>query len=299
MKKILFVALGLALVTGVVVLFVSPVRHAQFGMMDAVMKGNVVSMPSEPLMMMGEVGDEMMRPPYMPPYDDPSIGLDTEERFYDQYSDASYVVTDVDTYLRSLREFLLSQGARITSYSQGTSREYAYGNLSAEVPMDVFDAVMVKTSEGVETVVGENQSIVDVTGRVVQLENQQRALEQQIEQLRLDRAEAQTAADRSRIDLRISDLERQLQNLITRSANVQESTRYGTLNLSVADDMRYFDPSARGSWQEELRRAFKSLGESMQTVSIGLIWVVVYAVIWIPVLLAGRWLFGYLKKPAR
>jgi hypothetical protein len=100
-----------------------------------------------------------------------------------------------------------------------------------------------------------------------------------------------TAAERRVLQYELDNLRRQLTQMERRQQNVTEQTEYATIYLSASDSERYFEPYGRGGLGDEFYRAWSSLSSVLGFLGYALVWVVVYAVVWLPVLLVGKWVW--------
>ncbi|MEX0895802.1 MAG: DUF4349 domain-containing protein [Patescibacteria group bacterium] len=284
MKKLAIIIISLSVITAVIT--VSSMSSLFNFRKHAPMMGTT-EMGSEDMAVSSSGSMGMMRAPGMWPQ--PDQGLGEPDRIYEQFANYQLVVNSVPDYLRQQREYILSQEGRVLSYSQGRGEDTRYGYITAAVPVDRFDQVTEQIVSHAAEVIGENMSLSDVTGQGVQLENERERLEQQLFELELQLEQNTDAALNRRLEQQIAAVERQLQTIADQESGLVERVSYGTLTVSVADHEKYFNPDARGSLLDELKAAFGSLRDAGYVIGVLLIWVVVYAIIWIPVVFGSRW----------
>lgn len=252
---------------------------------------------AEPVMLDKAIDSRGMGMTSMPyPYPGGNDALEVADRSIQQSSYHSVVVDDVDGYLRMMREYIQSAGGTVLSYSQGTSdNNYVYGNLYVKVPVYKFDEAVNKVTEGVKKVVNANVDMQDVTGQVVSLEKQLQSLQDQRAEQIILLEEATTTADRSRIQLQIDRIDRQVEQLEQSQQAVEDRIEYASLNISAANKEYYYTGGGPRPLGDVFREAWYSLRGTGFGILYFLIWVVVYAIIWLPVLLLARWLWGKVR----
>lgn len=260
-------------------------------------RGNVGTMMADPIQIesWGETKESMMYPDAssmpMPYYPQPGDALESENRAIEKFASYSVIVPKVNEYMKKTREYITSIGGRVLSYNQGTNDQYEYGYLTAKVPEDKFDEATVQVSKEVKKIIDESISAQDVTGQVVSVAETLQRLRDQKAQREADLLDAKTQADKKRIQLELDRLDRQIKQTEQTQSAVEERVNYSTISITVANKEYYFNGGPR-PLTETLREAWNSLQGTGFGILAFLIWVLVYAIIWIPVLLLVRWLWG-------
>lgn len=227
----------------------------------------------------------------MPPYFG-NDALSVSQRQYETYASYNVVVKDVASYLNQLRDGYLAMEGRVLSLSINTVGKYQNGYLSAKVPVASFDVATQQATTGVQKVVNQSQNTTDVTGIVVNLDEQIQQLENQRSQREVDLIEAKTDADKKRIQLDINRLQSQIDGLNKQKTNQQTQVQYATVTVSAASSEKVFNPSTRPDLWETLTLAFDSVINNLYTVAQFFIWAVVYAVVLLPAI----WLISRLRR---
>jgi hypothetical protein len=127
-------------------------------------------------------------------------------------------------------------------------------------------------------------------------------VEQEIERLRREIVlmqerldEATTASERRLLQMELDSLRSQLTQMERRQQGVEEQVEYATIYITASDSERYFEPYGRGGVGDEFRRAWDSLSGFLGFLGYALIWVVVYTIVWLPVVLVARWVWRKLR----
>jgi hypothetical protein len=230
-------------------------------------------------------------PPY---YDDFAPGV--LDRSYEKYSYHGVVVRDVTTYMRSMREYVLSVNGVVMNYSVHTQGRYNSGSLTARIPTDRFDEAVARVTEDVKEVVTENISAYDITGQVVGAEQNLQNLMDQKSIKEAELLEATTEVQRRRIQIEIDRLDRQIENAQSLIDSTEQRVEYSTVSITAADNARYFDPGTSGDFRDELSRAWDSLKMFVKFLAAVGVWVLVYSIIWLPIVWFASWLVRRFRK---
>lgn len=235
-------------------------------------------------------------PPIYYPSDE---ALDVVDRSVHYSAYHSVVVNDVDQYIRLMREYIQSVGGTVLSYNTGTTdNNYLYGSINARVPQDKFEDTTRKVTENVRTVVTASVDMHDVTGQVVSVAEQIQKLEDQVAEQQVELEAATTDVARSRIQVVIDRLERQLEQLQKTQEVVEDRVEYASITISASNREYYFTGGGQRPLSDVVREAWHSLRSTGFGLVYFLIWVAVYAIIWVPILLLARWLWGKVRPTA-
>ncbi len=247
---------------------------------------------AEPMMLDRGAGSSYIYPPY---YGDDA--LDVAERMYVYSSSYDVVVNNVPEYLNQLRDYILSVDGRVISYHVGKYDRTQSGYLQARVPTAVFDETKNRVTNGVKDVVRENVDSYDATGQVVGSAERVASLEGQLEERLAQLAELEAgSAAYVQMQNQITRLEQQLEQARQALESQEQNVQYSNIYVTAADSNRHFDGGARPDPLTEFWDAVESLGDSLVGLGYLLIWIVVYAVIWLPVVLVARWIWRWFKR---
>lgn len=294
-KVLVLVVAGLAILTGFVTFYP---RFAEFKTSLKPDYGTAEFYPEVAVPM--DLQGEMAEPGFDRSWAEPTIGispimpgvdhaLDVRDRVYEHFASFGIVVANVSEYAQSLRERTLGLDGQVLSVNLSTVDQCRVVFVTLKVPNDHFDELNNYITGGAKEVVRESVSVWDRTGELVSLTERREFLEEEKLSKEIALLEARSEVERRRLELEISRLERQLRQLDDQAQRLDEDINYATVHVQAADDARYFDPQSRPSLDEELRRAWQSLGDVFYLVGQFLIWVGVYAVLWLPLVLVVRW----------
>ncbi|MBD3279881.1 MAG: DUF4349 domain-containing protein [Candidatus Pacebacteria bacterium] len=223
--------------------------------------------------------------------------LATDDRVYQKTAYHEVVVNDVGQYTQQLKGYFLSIDGRVLSSSMNSGDKYQSSYLMVKVPEAKFTEATNRVTNDVDKVVSENISAYDRTGQYVNTQDKLANLQEQKIEKELELTQAQTELAKKQIQLEIDRLERQITQAQQRLENVTEDVTYATLQITAANNQRYF---GRQSGQPTLREELTDAWESMSTVLYFLarlgIWIGIYAIIWLPAVLIVKWVVKKFKK---
>lgn len=223
------------------------------------------------------------------------MALDELNRSLDKNSYHGVVVGNVSEYMRDLKSYLQSVGGKVVSSSQNTYDDMTYASLTVKVPADKFDEVTGTVASKAKEVMNESINVTDVTGQQVGMEERRQDLQDQLVKKQADLLAAKTDAEKKSIQYEIDRLNQQMKDYVRSQETFAESVNFATVSVTAADSEKFFDPQGRMDFGDEVKNAIKSLGKTGGVVVYFLIWVVVYAVIWLPLVLLGRWMWNKMR----
>ncbi len=268
------------------------------------------SMAPSAVMMVDQMEDRMAITGSMPLYYEDNA-LDVDYRLYDHTASFDVIVDDVQRYLRSTREYVLSVDGVVINDSYNKGDKWTAGSLYAKVPVEKFSEASDRIVEGVEEIYSSSSNSQDVTGshvsatdRLQEARDMLAQTQAQLESTRvlLEKAEKGSSMWRQyrsevlQLENRVSSYERTIAQYEENVDSIEQQVSYATLMVTAADSARYYNPRAVISLWDQLELALESLGDSGYTIVSFLIWVLVYSVIWAPILGIYLWLKGRGKK---
>jgi hypothetical protein len=236
----------------------------------------------------------MVEEPYMMQYQYGGDALTVNDRVQEKYAHQGVLVKDVSDYLKEVKAFITSIGGTVLSSSQQTTNGMTYGSLLTKVPVDSFDKVTTEVALKASKIVDESINAQDVTGQAVSLEDRLDELKKNILAKETELGAAKTDAEKKRLQYELDSYQRQLKSMEATRTKFDERVQFATVSITASDTMKFFDPSAQGSFWDEIKDAVRSLGGSSAVLARLAVWVLVYAVIWLPLLVGGRFIWTHL-----
>lgn len=297
-KRLLLLIGGLALVTFFIMYFFNTPMMYRFDPMGGFSQKSEMmdygAGSAGSLGMMPDIArDSMMYPPY---YGDDALTV--EDRVYLYSSSHDVIVRNVPEYLQQMRDYITSVEGKVLSYNTSSSEKFQSGYIYAQVPIDRFNEVNNRVGDGVKDVFREDITSQDVTGTVVNRDETVERLTEQLEARRAELAALEVGTpEYSRVQSQIQSLERQLTQARDAQEAIDEKVQYASVSIGAADSKRYFDPRGPVDPLTQFWDAVDSLGDSARSLLNLVIWVAVYSVLWLPIVLAARWIWRRFNRP--
>lgn len=234
---------------------------------------------------------------YPSPYQG-GVAMDSPMRYNQYFASYGLVVQNTDEYFQSIKSYVTSVGGVVLNSSRNKTDDYTTAYLTAKVPVARFEETTRKITEGVEDVMQESVSSADVTGQVVNHEEELAKLKTK----KIDAEEALTTAktdvEKRRMQLQIDALVQQIDSYEQMLESTQEQIEYATIDIQISDDKKYFEPFTHEfDFQRELERALRSMRGLLTLGLVAAIWATVYSVVLIPLWFVIRWLRNKMMKP--
>lgn len=303
-KQTILIVLGLASIT-VVATFLSRrgVSLSSFGQMYPMAEPTMMEAQVAPAYVGGgEMGERMydkgMVEDYstsiMPQYY-PDNALQISERMIEKTSYHGVVVKDVSVYMSEMKEYLIGVGGVILNSSVDTNDKYKSGSLTVEVPTDRFDEVATRVTQGVKKVVSESINSYDITGQV---DGSQQQLQYLLDEKALKQAQlkdATTEVAKAKIEIEVARLDRQIALAQSAVDSQKERVAYSSVTVTAATSEKYFNYDGSGNISYEFSRAWESLKNTVRVAGLFGVWLVVYSIVWLPVVLIIKAIINRLK----
>lgn len=225
----------------------------------------------------------------------PDNALHVTERMIEKTSYHGVVVKDVSAYMSEMKEYLTGLGGVILNSSVETNNKYTSGSLTVEVPTDRFDEVVTRVTQGVKKVVSESVNAYDITGQV---DGSQQQLQLLLDEKALKQAQlkdATTEVAKAKIEIEIARLDRQIAFAQSAVDTQKERVAYSSVTVTAADNEKYFNYDASGDISYEFSRAWESLKNTVKVAALFGVWLVVYSIVWLPVVLIVKAIINRLK----
>ncbi|MCF7905584.1 DUF4349 domain-containing protein [Candidatus Gracilibacteria bacterium] len=216
---------------------------------------------------------------------------DAEDRKIIKNGSLDMEVTDTEEARMQAENIIEEEGGAITNLNSWETRPgiLAY-NFTLRVPSEKLEDIVVRLTElGIKK--SESFNISDITAQYQDTENRLENLRARRDRLReMMGRETDKLADILAIDRELANVQNEIENL-ERSQNRRDTdVAYSTLNLTLRPEPQIGDVqdphwNAKKSW----RMAVNDFLTSSQHITDKLIKAVVYAPIWIPILLILWW----------
>lgn len=223
---------------------------------------------------------------------------DVEERLVVQETNLSLVVKNVRETTDKILEFTEAQGGYMVATSLTQPEEAPYGMIVVRVPaeklketLDYFRTLSIKVSS--EFVSGR-----DVTDEYEDIAEELRTLEKTKARFEAILNQAEKIDDILRVQREIISLQKQIDGYKGRQQLLEGTARLSriTLNISTDEMSLPYAPSETFRPQVIFKLAVRSLVLNLREAAAALIWVAVYAVVWIPIIAIFLAVKRFLKR---
>lgn len=221
--------------------------------------------------------------------------LTVSNRVQEQFSSFSVVVRNVTDYLGRLEQSATTKGGIVLSSSQNTYQGKTMGSLTIKVPQDQFTGFNAEVTQEVAKVLNRSIQSWDSTGERESYEDKRTALQEQVGMLQLQLEEATTAAQRAAIQNNINRVNQQITELERMQEQYAERVQFATVTVTASDSESYLTGDS-SNIMDQWGAAWQSLTGVARMLAFMAIWIIVYAVLWLPLVLLVKMLIKSLKK---
>lgn len=232
----------------------------------------------------------------IPPVPREAPPSETEDRLVVQETNISLLVEDVRQSSDKILDYVEQQGGYMVSTSITQPEEAPYGTIVIRVPsdklretMEHFRSLAIKVSSEYLTGRDVTDEYEDIEARLATLEKTKARFEEIMERaVKID--------DILQIQREIINLQAQIDSLKGRQQYLEQTAKLAriTIHLSTDEISLPYTPSETFRPKIIIKLAWRSLVRNLRKIATATIWIVVYAVIWVPVLgiilFIKRWL---------
>jgi hypothetical protein len=228
-----------------------------------------------------------------PDMDGSVVAPEATERLIIRNGSLSVVVDDVRAAVSTVHQIAADVGGFVVS-----SNIYEYeaeapsAHVSIRIPATDFDAG-VSSLRALGQVEHESMTGRDVTEEYVDLKAQLGNLEATEAQFLSIMTRATEISDVLAVQRELSNVRREIERIEGRLQYLEESAAYSLITVSLATDPKELPLVEEGEWRPlvELRQALRSLVSFGQGIVSALIWLAIYAPVWIIVFFVGRFVY--------
>jgi len=228
----------------------------------------------------------------------PAPVSDVEERLVVKESNISLLVEDVRETSDKIINYAEDQGGYMVSSSITQPQEAPYAQLALRIPsaklkeiLDYFRSLAIKVTS--EKLIGRDISdeYEDIEARLATLIKTKARFEKIMEQaVKID--------DILRVQREIINLQRQIDSLKGRQQYLRQTAKLAkvTIYMSTDEIALPYAPSETFRPKMIAKMAIRSLIKNLRKVVAAAIWIVIYSLIWLPVLAAVIFVRRWLRK---
>lgn len=216
-----------------------------------------------------------------------------ENRIVIGESSLSLLVSNVsESQKRVVAEAESLGGYMVTSYlSHPEEKESTYGSVTIRVPQEKVTSALDHFRNLSVRVVSESLSGQDVTDEYVDNEARIATLQKTKDKFEFILDRAVTVSDILSVQRELINLQDQMDSIKGRQQYLEKSAKMTRITVYLSTDELSLPYAPSEAWRPSVifKKAVRSLVSSARTIGTWIIWVLVYSVVWLPVLLV--WLF--------
>lgn len=217
----------------------------------------------------------------------PAPAPDVAERMVVSNSYLGLVVEDVEEGVARVKSYVQSIGGYMVNSSINRPEEGGTGTITVRIPSDKLDEVLAQLKGQAVKVVSENLDGTDVTDQFVDNEARLAILEQNKARFQEIMTRAQTVTDIVKVQDEIFNLQAQIDSIKGQQKYLEQTAKMSLVVVYLSTDELSLPYAPDQAWRPAVvfKLAVRSLVSAVQGFGSALIWLGVYAIIWLPILL--------------
>lgn len=227
-----------------------------------------------------------------PIYDRAAPTLETSDRMVVTNSQMSILTKDVRESIDTVQTQTETIGGYLVTKNISTPRSEGSesGNIIVRIPLNKRDEFVTFLRTVGLKVVNERISADDVTDEYVDIEGRLGSLNKVKERYEEIMATTSNVDQILKIEQNIQNTQRQIDSLLGQLNYLNTTSRSSLITVNLSTDELALPFTPENPWRPNIifKLAVRSLLTNVQKLGTGLIWVAVYAVLWVPVIFVWR-----------
>lgn len=209
----------------------------------------------------------------------------------------SLLVNDVSDAITNLKAIAVKSGGFMVNSYLAQPEGAASGSITIRVPIDYLDQTLTAIKAAGIKVVSENVSGRDVTDEYVDIESRLSSLNTTKTKYESILNEAKSVSQIMEVQRELINLQTEIDSLKGRQLYLSQSAKLSKITISLSTDELALPYTPDESWRPAVifKEATRSLIGSLRDVGTAIIWVLVYAPVWLAIL-AGLFVYRHTKK---
>lgn len=234
---------------------------------------------------------------YLPPVQNVAPS-DSVNRLVIQNSDLSLLVKNIKETAVKITDFAKNNGGFMINSSLNNPNEQGTGNVVIRVPSRKFKETLVFLENLSVKVVYENLYGEDVTDQYTDINAHLQTLNTTKAKFEEILAKATLVEDILNVQREIINVQSQIDSLKGQQLFLEKSTQLAKITVYLATDELELPYAPKETWRPEVivKTAIRSLIQNLRELVTIIIWILVYGVVWLPLLIIGFLLKKKLSK---
>lgn len=230
---------------------------------------------------------------FMPPdYTPPAPPTSQPNRLVVRDTSLSLVATDVQSAIKNIEEEAVRLGGYLVDSNVSIPEGAASGTISVRVPsdkrsqaIDAFKQLVVKT-------VSESVSGADVTDQYVDMQARLEVLNKTKAKFEEILVKAEKVQELLEVQRELTNMQAQIDSLKGQQKYLEQTAKLTKITAYISTDELALPYAPDQSWRPQVifKQAVRSLIGSLRGVGSTLIWIGVYAPVWLPILIIFWWI---------
>lgn len=240
-------------------------------------------------------------PDYIAPQTDYAPTADVKDRMVIQESYLSFLVKNVRETADQIIAFAQNAGGYMVNSSINSADEAPTGNISIRVPSKDLDNTLASLRKMAVKVVSENLTGTDVTDQYTDLDARLETLNKTKTKFEEILDKAYNVQDILTVQKELINLQSQIDSIKGQQLYLSKSAQMAKLTIYLSTDEISLPYAPSESWRPNVifKLAVRSLVVDLRGLGTKLIWLTVYAVIWLPILIIGIIAYRIYKNRCR
>lgn len=215
------------------------------------------------------------------------VSAETPSRLVIKTGTINMVVREVESSVKSIVEYTESKGGWVVSSTITEKEKVPLGAVTVRVPAEVFDEALAYFRGLAEKVSYERTQGQDVTEEYVDLQSQLRNLEATESQLLKIMERSGKISEVLEVQRELTNVRERIERIKGRMQYLEQSAKMATItvNLSLSEELLPIPPTEKWRPKYVLIRAWRSVLGAWRNISYLLIWIVVYGLVWVPLVI--------------
>ena len=229
---------------------------------------------------------------FMPPMEEAAPQPDVDDRMVVEHSNISLVVDDVRQKADQILDYVQTKGGYMVSSSIRRPEEVPFGTIVVRVPSQELRPTLDHLRGLAVKVTSEYLSGRDVTDQYVDLEERLETLNKTKSKFEEILDQATEVEDILNVQRELINLQKQIDNLKGQQQYLEKTAENAKITIYLSTDewsLPYAPEGEAFRPRVIFKQAVRSLVLSFRKLGKAGIWIVVYAPIWLPVLLLIWW----------
>lgn len=240
----------------------------------------------------GEMAQDITTGMMVPP-DQDFAPIPNNQRMVVSNSFLSLLVKNVVDTRDNILDFVTTQGGYMVSSSTSNPQEQANATITIRIPSKSLESALAFFRQQAIKVVSEELTGTDVTDEFVDIETRIAQLDLTKSKMNELLDKAQEVSDLMNINSQISAIQQQIDSLKGRQLSLSQNAALSKITVYLSTDELSLPYAPENPFRPEVivKLAIRSLLTHLQTIASYIIWIGVYAVVWIPMALVAFFLY--------